>query len=113
RARLGAADLASAFRPRISRRPALATGAAVGLVLLLAVWPNPQDDVLRDRQATRDASKAVAEKIEKVADQTRKENAGTRDPRRDTLADQPRQLARRLHATGDHRRAPRAERGAR
>ena len=49
RARLGAADLASAFRLRISRRPALATVAALGLVLLLAVWPNHRQTHVKRR----------------------------------------------------------------
>ena len=62
RTRLASADLRSAFRPQVERRPSLAGGIALALLVVLVVWPNPQDSVLRDRQAARDASHEVAQR---------------------------------------------------
>nr|MDP9468859.1 hypothetical protein [Chloroflexota bacterium] len=49
RARLATTDLRAAFRPQLARRPSMAGGIALALLLVLIVWPNPQDAVLRDR----------------------------------------------------------------
>ncbi|MEX0626138.1 MAG: hypothetical protein WD402_06310, partial [Chloroflexota bacterium] len=56
RTRLASADLRAAFRPRIARRPSAGSGVALALLVVLIAWPNPQDALLRDRQAARDAS---------------------------------------------------------
>src|SRR6185503_4352375 len=66
RARLASADLRAAFRLRIARRPSTAGRLALALLLVIIVCPNPQDALLHDRQAARDASRRVAERIEEL-----------------------------------------------
>ncbi|HEX2142312.1 MAG TPA: hypothetical protein VHK28_08600, partial [Candidatus Limnocylindria bacterium] len=101
RARLAEVELNRAFRPRLSRRGLAAGGIALALLLVLTVWPNPQDGILRDRQAARDASRDVAERIDDVADEAERRGAETDDPRRDELVERLRELARKLRESGD------------
>ena len=103
RARLAASDLRAAFKPRLARRPSAIGGIGVLLLMVLIVWPNPLDAVIRDRQAARDASRDVAERIEEVADEAERQGAETPDPRRDELIEQLRRLARQLRDGGDDR----------
>jgi len=112
RSRLASADLRSAFRPRVERRPSVAGGVALALLVVLIVWPNPQDSVLRDRQAARDASRDVAQRIEDVARDAEQQGADTPDPRRDALIEQLRKLAQQLREGGDDRQDVLAKIGA-
>ncbi|HET8570575.1 MAG TPA: hypothetical protein VFN14_01645 [Candidatus Limnocylindria bacterium] len=112
RARLAEVDLRGAFRPRLERRPASVAGIALVLLLVLVVWPNPQDGVLADRRAAREASRQVAERVEKVADDAERKGADTKDPERDKLVEQLRRLARQLREQGDDRQATLARIGS-
>ncbi|MBA3689032.1 MAG: hypothetical protein H0W81_09415, partial [Chloroflexi bacterium] len=111
RTRLASADLRAAFRPRLARRPSAAGGIGLALLVVLVAWPNPQDALLRDRQAARDASREVAQRIEEVAREAEQQGA-TPDPRRDALVEQLRRLARQLREAGDDRQDVLARIGA-
>jgi hypothetical protein len=112
RNRLAEIELRRTFRPTVRRRPVLAGGAALALLIILTVWPNPQDLVLDQRRAAREASRQVAEKVEKVAGEAERRGAETQDPERDKLVQQLRELARQLRQNGDDRQATLARIGS-
>lgn len=96
RDRLNGVDPRGAFRPRVARRPLAVAGVGLAMTLLLVAWPNPQDDLLAQRQAAREAAERVAERVEEVADDVAEQNVENPDPRRDELERQLRELARQL-----------------
>ncbi|HEX2222090.1 MAG TPA: hypothetical protein VHK06_06150 [Candidatus Limnocylindria bacterium] len=112
RTRLGLAEVRRAFGPRLDRRPSAITAVAAALLVVLVAWPNPQEGVLRDRAATRDAARDVAERVEEVADDAERRGAETPDPRRDRLVEELRRLARQLRDEADDRQAVVARIGA-
>ncbi|HEU5324806.1 MAG TPA: hypothetical protein VFV59_02885, partial [Candidatus Limnocylindria bacterium] len=103
RARLAAVEVRRAFRPRVARRPAVVAGVGLAMTLLLVAWPNPQDAVIEQRRASREAAEQVAERVEEVADEVGEENVENPDPRREELERQLRELARQLREGGDDR----------
>ncbi|MGH2358159.1 MAG: hypothetical protein ACRDGJ_09130, partial [Candidatus Limnocylindria bacterium] len=105
RARLGEADIGIAFRRGVAGRPAAIAGIGLALLLLLTAWPNPQDAVIQQRRAAREAAERVAEELEEAAREADENNAEARDPRREELADQLRRLARQLREQGEDREA--------
>ena len=112
RARLAMAPIGSAFKPHPPRRTLGAGAVAMGMIALLTIWPNPQDDLLQERRAIRDASRSVAERVEEVADEAEARGAETEDPRRDELVEELRELARQLREQGDDREATLARIGS-
>ncbi len=112
RARLNEVDLRHAFRPRLARRPLAVAGAGLAMTLLLVAWPNPQDDLLEQRRASREAAERVAERVEEEADQIGEENVENPDPRREELERQLRELARQLREQGEDREATLARIGS-
>ena len=112
RARLNAVDLRRVFRPQLARRPLAIVGAGLAMTLLLVAWPNPQDDIIDQRRAARDAAERVAEEIEDVADEVGEENVENPDERREELERQLRELARELREQGADREATLARIGS-
>ncbi|MGH2418141.1 MAG: hypothetical protein ACRDFY_07385, partial [Candidatus Limnocylindria bacterium] len=112
RARLNEVDLRRAFRPRLARRPLAVAGVGLAMTLLLVAWPNPQDDLLEQRRAAREAAERVAERVEEEADEIGEENVENPDPRREELERQLRELARQLREQGDDREATLARIGS-
>ena len=112
RSRLNEVDLRRAFRPRLAQRPLLVAGAGIAMTLLLVAWPNPQDDLLDQRRAAREAAERVAERVEEEADEIGEENVENPDPRREELERQLRELARQLREQGDDREATLARIGS-
>ena len=112
RARLHAVDLRRAFRPRVARRPLAIAAGGLAMTLLLVAWPNPQDVVIDQRRAAREASERVAERVEDIADEIGEENVDNPDPRREELERQLRELARQLREQGADREATLARIGS-
>ena len=112
RARLHAVDLRRAFRPRLARRPLAIAGGGLAMTLLLVAWPNPQDAVIDQQRAAREASERVAERVEDIADEIGEENVDNPDPRREELERQLRELARQLREQGADREATLARIGS-
>ena len=111
RAQLATVDEPHAFRPTVARRPALAAVGAVAFVALLAVWPNPQDGVIADRRAARNAAQEVANRVEQIANRAERPGEAN-DPRRQALIDELRNLVRQLRAQGNDRQATLARIGS-
>jgi hypothetical protein len=112
RARLNAVDLRQAFRPRLARRPLAIAATGLAMTLLLVAWPNPQNDILDQRRASREAAERVAERVEQIADEVGEENVEHPDPRREELERQLRELARQLREQGADREATLARIGS-
>jgi hypothetical protein len=112
RARLNAVDLRRAFRPRLARRPLAIAATGLVMTLLLVAWPNPQNDILDQRRASREAAERVAERVEQVADEVGEKNVENPDPRREELERQLRELARQLREQGADREATLARIGS-
>src|SRR5690606_30209201 len=55
-------DVRRAFRPSLRRRPMAIAGIGLAMTLLLVAWPNPQDEVIEQRRAAREAAEEVAER---------------------------------------------------
>lgn len=83
------------FGPRLARRPALAGLVATLLLVPLVLLPNPQDAVLAQRQALRDAATHQADRLERLADDLAKRGPEAQDPRT-RLAQELRDLALQL-----------------
>ena len=69
------------FKPRLSRRPALASllmTMALGAAVFL---PNPQDAVIAQNRAIRQEAVAQAQKLDKLADQLAAKGTNPDDPR--------------------------------
>src|SRR5690606_31119403 len=80
--------------------------------LLLVAWPNPQDEVIDQQRAAREAAERVADEVEEIAEQIGEENIERPDPRREALERELRELARQLREQGDDREATLARIGS-
>ncbi|MEJ2210883.1 MAG: hypothetical protein P8129_17850, partial [Anaerolineae bacterium] len=67
------------------RRPLLAAAALAGLALALALWPNPMDRILAEREAVARAAGEQAAQIEDLAQEIEDEEALTEQEREELL----------------------------
>ena len=88
------------FKPRYSRNPAIATIAAVALLVPVLALPNPQTAVIAKQRDVRDAAARQAERIEAVARDLQDKGRTADDPRT-KLAEELRELARQLREKPD------------
>ena len=69
------------FKPRFSRNPAIATLAAVALIVPVLALPNPQTAVIAQQRQVREAAERQAERIEAVARDLQDKGRTADDPR--------------------------------
>ena len=88
------------FKPRFSRNPAIATLAAVALIVPVLSLPNPQTAVLAQQRQVRDAAERQAQRIDSVARDLQDKGRTADDPRT-RLAEELRELACQLRERPD------------
>ena len=91
---------ANLFRPRFSRRPAVAIVVSALLLAPVLLMPNPQDAVIAQQRQVREAANQQAEQLDELAKELESKGADAQDPRT-RLAQELRDLARQLRDRPD------------